>query len=152
MELMQSLRESFLFHGLNEGDLQQVAALADIRAVEPGNALWNRLAQDLTLLVVLEGEVELTGMGGQPAGSYGPGSLLGEIGLIDGEPHNVSATASSSGLVAVIQIYDLSSLLIDSTKMKAVVMQNLATLLCERLRQAGVKLYDAGEMAVRQEA
>jgi len=152
MELQEHLKGSFLFHRLTGEQINAVASLARVVETSEGDVIWQRFSQDHSLLLVLEGTIETSGLAGAPTVSYGAGAVLGEASLIDGNPTSVSATVIQGGRIALIPSFDLTSLLVEDDALRAQVMQNLATLLCERLRQAGVSLFDAGEAAVRREA
>ena len=70
----------------------------------------------------------------------GPGSLIGEMSLVDGEARSASCTASTDVTCAVLTREALETLITEQPATAAKLMTAIAGRLAERLRESGQKL------------
>lgn len=70
----------------------------------------------------------------------GPGSLIGEMSLVDGEARSASCTASTHVTCAVLTREALEALIAEQPATAAKLMTAIASRLAERLRESGQKL------------
>jgi thioredoxin reductase (NADPH) len=89
---------------LDAGELAVLAAFGDVRAVEAGDVLYRAGAPSTDFFVVLAGEVEVlrAGDGGEVIVVHGPGRFLGELNLLTGQTHYVTARMAGPGEVLVV--------------------------------------------------
>lgn len=97
------------------------------------------------MVLVLEGEVvveSITVSGTAPLTIkiLGPGSLVGEVGLMDQEPRSASCTASTPLYCAILNRPALEKLLSENPKVAAKLLMSISTLLAQRLRDNARKL------------
>jgi CRP-like cAMP-binding protein len=106
-----------LFSGLSKRQLNSVAAVADPVSFEPGSVLVKELEVGQRLIVIHEGTAKVVRQGTvkragskggiQPGasrrlGTVGPGDVVGELSLIDGEPTSASVIAETAMEVLVV--------------------------------------------------
>jgi CRP/FNR family cyclic AMP-dependent transcriptional regulator len=70
----------------------------------------------------------------------GPGSLVGEVGLVDREPRSASCTTCTDSLFAILTRDALSSLIAEQPSLGAKLLLAIAARLAERLRDNARKL------------
>lgn len=70
----------------------------------------------------------------------GPGSVLGELGLLDGEPRSASCTASADVQCAILTREALEQLLIEAPAVAAKLMMAVSLRIARRLRDNSDKL------------
>ena len=70
----------------------------------------------------------------------GPGSLIGEMSLVDGEARSASCTASTHVTCAVLTREALEAMIAEQPATAAKLMTAIASRLAERLRESGQKL------------
>lgn len=97
------------------------------------------------MFLVLEGEVTVETIVVSRANPIvlsvlGPGSLLGEMGLLDGAPRAASCTATTDVTAAVLTRGALSRLIYDNPEVGAKLLIAVSQRLAHRLREAGQKL------------
>jgi CRP/FNR family transcriptional regulator, cyclic AMP receptor protein len=97
------------------------------------------------MVLVLEGEVvveSITVSRTEPLTIkvLGPGSLIGEVGLMDKEPRSASCTASTALYCAILSRAALEKLLNDNPQVGAKLLMAISTLLAQRLRDNARKL------------
>lgn len=97
------------------------------------------------MVLVLDGEITVERF--QPSrtapvtlGVLGPGSLIGEMSLVDGEARSASCTASTAVRCAVLTRPALQALIAEQPATGAKLMTAVASRLAERLRESGQKL------------
>lgn len=97
------------------------------------------------MVLVLEGEVTVESIvvsRTEPitAAVLGPGSLIGEMGLLDGEPRSASCTATRQVNCAMLTRTALNKLLDDDPRTAAKLMMAISLRIAERMRESAEKL------------
>lgn len=110
------------------------------------------------MLLLIEGEVTIENIVVSRTSPVtitvlGPGSLIGEMGLVDGEPRSASCTATSSVRCAVLTREALEELIHDEAEIGAKLMMAVALRIAERQRETAdkLKLYTQLVSAMQQE-
>ncbi|NJM42845.1 MAG: cyclic nucleotide-binding domain-containing protein [Brachymonas sp.] len=83
----------------------------------------------------------------------GPGSLLGEMGIVDGEPRSATCTATMPVRAAIFTRSNLESLMNEHPSIGAKFMMSISLRIAERLRDTAdkLKLYAQLTQAMQQE-
>jgi CRP/FNR family transcriptional regulator, cyclic AMP receptor protein len=83
----------------------------------------------------------------------GAGSLLGEMGIVDGEPRSATCTATTKVRAAIFTRSNLESLIIEHPAIGAKFMMSISLRIAERLRDTAdkLKLYTQLTQAMQQE-
>ena len=83
----------------------------------------------------------------------GPGSLIGEMGLVDGQARQASCTASTDSRCAVLSRVALERLIVENPKTATKLMSAVALRISERLRDTSekLKMYTQLVQAMQQE-
>ncbi|MGE0497377.1 MAG: Crp/Fnr family transcriptional regulator [Ramlibacter sp.] len=83
----------------------------------------------------------------------GPGNLIGEMGLLDGEPRSASCTAISDLRCAILTREALNQLLNDDPRTAAKLMMAISLRIAERMRESAdkLKLYAQLAQAMQEE-
>jgi CRP/FNR family cyclic AMP-dependent transcriptional regulator len=120
-----------LFERCTRKELSEVAALT-VEEERPDGAVLTREGQTGALaFVVVEGTVRAT-REGRSLGVLGPGSMVGELALIDGHPRSATVTAVGPVRVLEISADDFRRFVGHSPRFTA----NLLRALAGRLREA----------------
>ena len=105
-DLPQMLAETRLGRDLPRADLERLAAAGSVRRVAAGEELRREGEPGNSLLLILEGEVEVVKADGRgrsrSLARLEPGALLGEIGLLGSAP--ASATLRSRGPARLFEL------------------------------------------------
>jgi CRP-like cAMP-binding protein len=83
-----------LFSGLDDRELQEIAAQMRERRFAAGNTVTQEGAGGAGFFVVEEGEAGVT-VAGEQRGSIGPGDYFGEIALLTGSDRTATITAKT---------------------------------------------------------
>jgi len=125
-----------LFAQCSHGDLAKIAALTDEIEVEAGRVLITEGHTGHEAFVVVEGTASVTREGDEVA-TIGPGTVFGEMALIDRVPRNASVTATTPMRVLVIGKREFTGLLDEAADFRTSIMSALA----DRVRQKDLELY-----------
>ena len=140
VELPQALRDNYLFRGLSSTHIDEILAITTIQTFEGGDTIVRQFDRNTDLMIMLKGLAYIKTFGGDTIAEVGPGTVLGEVSLIDEEPRSATVVSSGASEMAVIQSESLKNLMKHDLGMRCVMMENLARLICQRLRTANVQL------------
>jgi len=129
-----ALAHAKLFATLTEADREELAQLATERRVVRDETVLHRGAMDASLLVVVDGQLRtgaVSAEGREVAhASMPPGTVLGEIALLDGGPRSTDVVAVDEARLLVLE----RRVFLPFLMARPALMMQLLTLLCERLR------------------
>lgn len=134
------IAQSPFFAALEPADRAAVAALLRRRAVKAGQTLFQRGDPGREMLIVAEGRIRLSVL--SPEGRElslrhaGPGSLIGEISVLDGEPRTADAVAATDGVILALAKADLDRLVAARPHLASVFVKAL----CAKLRDTTEQL------------
>jgi CRP-like cAMP-binding protein len=132
---------------LSLDDAKQVISFMRPKRILEGTVFIkeNEAAHTDYMLLVLKGEVTVEGeissvQENLIVSVMGPGSLIGEMGILDGAPRSATCTASTDVTVAVLARDDLKRLMEQNPKVAARFLMAVSTRMAERLRETTRKL------------
>jgi CRP/FNR family transcriptional regulator, cyclic AMP receptor protein len=120
-----------LFAALSKRDLGRIASLANEIEVPEGKVLTRQGDPGRECFVVVDGRAKAT-LRGRRSASMGPGSVVGEISLLDQGPRTATVTAETDMRLLVLTSQEFSTLLRDVPAVAPRIMRGLA----ERLRES----------------
>jgi len=127
--------------------MKPLHVLADTLLFEEGDAADNDY-----MVLVLEGQLRAVSSAGIPDGELvitvvGPGSLLGEMGVIDGGPRSASCTALTDVKLGLLSREALLGLVDSHPTVAARMMLGISTVLAGRLREGNRRLRTLSQMS-----
>ncbi len=143
MDLASAFRSSYLWSGLTGSQIDRLSLLAEEKTFDGGSTMLRQFAKDSDLMIVLEGTARINTFGGEMIGEAVPGSVIGEISLVDDKPRSATVVAVGHCKVAVIHSNELWAVMDEEPTIAKVVLLNIARILCARLRNANVQLDSA---------
>ncbi len=120
-----------LFSTANQRELGQVAALTVPGELPAGSVLTRQGTAGGLAFVIAEGKAEVL-RGEKRLATLGPGDVVGELSLLDGEPRSATVRALTDMEVLQISSQDLNRLLRKAPSVRRKLLEALA----ERLREA----------------
>ena len=110
------------------------------------------------MMLLLEGEVTIESISVSRTSPVtvtvlGPGSLIGEMGLVDGEPRSASCTATTDISCAILTRASLELLMNEEPRVGAKLMMAVSLRIAERMRDTAdkLRLYAQLVLAMQQE-
>ncbi len=92
---LSQFKQNYLVVGLSDEDVARVAELAKVETVEGGKEFVKLGAKDPDLYIILDGIAMVYRKGGALLGERGPGSVIGEIALVDDQPRSAYVVAKA---------------------------------------------------------
>ena len=141
LEIIEHIR---LFEDFEREDIRKLAAGLRCYRAPAGAALIREGDSGDFMVFLLDGQCEIvkndpTGLP-QRIGLAGPGKILGEMSMIDGEPRFASCIALEETLFAVLDRDGLSRIIAGDPRLGIKILMELVLLLSQRLRSASGKL------------
>lgn len=133
-DLAKTLRYNYIFRGLSRDVIAGIAALADIRTYKGGDVIVRQYDTNSDLIIILDGSARIKSVDEETLAEFGPGSIVGEISLIDDEPRSATVTAVGEVRAAVIPSKQLHAVMDMDAEVGKVIMTNIARVLCRRMR------------------
>lgn len=137
---LEAFKKTYLAVGLTDEQVAEIASLATFRRLTAQERLIKAGDQGGDLYIVLDGRLVVLTPDGDKLSEVGPGSVLGEIALIDALPRTADVIAKGLVDVAVIPAQELRRHMNTNRDMGFVVLANLARVISGRLRQANLRL------------
>lgn len=131
-----------LFAALAQDEAAALASLASERRVPREAAVVRRGEPGTSLLVLVNGRLRAGSVSADgrelTMGTMGPGTVLGEIALLDGRPRSLDVTAMIDSTLLVVERRDFLPFLCARPDL----MLRVMALLCDRLRRASKAFED----------
>lgn len=138
--LFDVFKKNYLVVGLSDSVIKEIADLAELKIFMPNDALIKQGEKSSDLYVILDGNVKVITSSGDYLSDVGPGSVLGEIALIDDQPRSADALCVGTVRAARVPAREFRDLMNRKRDMGFVVLVNLARVLCQRLRGASTRI------------
>jgi CRP/FNR family transcriptional regulator, cyclic AMP receptor protein len=127
-----------LFEGREEADLVELARVMRRRTVREGEILWRQGDDAREMVFIVDGAVSASlnvpGDRTVEIGRAGPGEIVGEIGLLDGQGHTMSVRVTETATVLALGRVDFAALLAPQDPSAFRLKRRLASLFTARLR------------------
>jgi CRP-like cAMP-binding protein len=135
------LKNKNVFFGLDDGQLEKLAAVAYQAAYEKGAVLFREGDRGDSLFIVESGAIDLHQKrdveGGVKLTTLPVGSVMGEVTLVHIEPRSATAIAAVDETeVVVLKNTDLVDLFKEDRELLVVILLNITRILSKRLRSA----------------
>jgi CRP-like cAMP-binding protein len=113
------------FDGFTDDELNRVAQLADEVAAQAGAVIVDQGRVGQECFVVLEGEASVY-VAGEHVATSGPGSMIGEMALVEHRPRNATVVADTEMVLLAFDTPAFKTLLSEMPKANDRVMEILA--------------------------
>lgn len=140
--LLKQLQGTPMCQGLSAADVGELVAIGEEKSAKKGVTLFREHEAGEALLVVLEGQVEVTKREAKLA-TLEAGSVLGEMSLLAGDTRSATATAVSDVKYLSIANSRFQKLLQKDNLAALKVVHNLAQVMTRRLAMINEKLVDS---------
>lgn len=133
-----------LFANLAPAEAGMLAPYLDMYRCGPRTQIVGEGDSGESVLIILEGRVQVSeqdpGRATRVLGEYGPGGVLGESALIDGDPHDGNCVAIEPTLVAALRRESLARIIVEQPTLGAKILMELLGVFSARLRATRARL------------
>jgi CRP-like cAMP-binding protein len=145
-QIMEMLNSLEFFRGLSEREKNTLLAIVEARTYSPGEILCREGDRAFTFFVVCRGEVdvfkELSVGNRERLGRLGPGSMVGQVSLIDGKARSATVCAHSRVITLECTRDDFDRLFNAGSPFAYKIMDQVIIHLTRRLRDANNQVYN----------
>lgn len=142
MQYADVFKKNYLVSGLSPEQIEEISALAETGCKLAGESLVEKGEQSADLYVILDGSVNVYTAKGDKLSESGPGSVLGEVALVDAGPRSASAVCKGQVHFARLPAKELRGYMSKNREVGFVMICNLARVLSMRLRQTASVMED----------
>lgn len=147
MELARTLSYNYIFRGLPKEVVAGIAAMAAVRDYMGGDTIVRQFDRSSDLFVILEGYALIKSYRGETVAEFGPGSVIGEVALIDEQPRSASVVARGPVKAAIISKQVLQGMMDTDPETARTLLMNISRVLCRRLRSMNAVVEDSRPVA-----
>ena len=141
-------KKNYLVVGLSDEDVKRVAELGELKIVRGGEQIVKLGSQDPDLYIIIDGIAMVYREGGVVLGERGPGSVIGEIALVDNQPRSAYVLAKSNMTYVRLDGVQLRRFMFQNKDVGFLMLSNLSRVLSMRLREASSTIEDLrGQLA-----
>jgi len=143
--MAEELRSTDVFQMLEVGDAQHVASLCERRLLGPGELLFREGEPALSLFLILRGELQILvqspdGDAEVVVGTATPGSLVGEMAVLEALPRSASGRARVSSELLRMPGRAFAELVASGHPAAFAILRQVQHTLSERLRGLGARI------------
>jgi CRP/FNR family cyclic AMP-dependent transcriptional regulator len=142
MEHRDVFRKNYLVFGLKDEVIDEIEKLAQPQTFLAQEFLVRTGEKSSDLFVILDGKVLVCTAAGDQLAEIGPGSVLGEVALVDDQPRCADAVCRGLVKAARFPAKDLRGFMAKNTDAGFVMLANLARVLSNRLRKTDAAVED----------
>ncbi|HXH59933.1 MAG TPA: cyclic nucleotide-binding domain-containing protein [Fimbriimonadaceae bacterium] len=142
MQYEEVFKKNYLVSGLSDEKIAEVAALAENGCKLAGEPLIEKGDKSGDLFVILDGTVNVFTAKWDKISESGPGSVLGEVALVDAGPRSASAVCKGLVHFARLPAKELRAYMAANKDVGFVMLANLSRVLSMRLRQTAEVMED----------
>jgi CRP-like cAMP-binding protein len=143
--LAAELRKVDLFSNLGQSQLSAIASIVRVERHAKGETLFRTGDPSDRIFVVLEGQVrigrDLQGLGEEALAILGPGSVFGELSIVDPAPRSADAVIHESVRLAVIERDAMEDAMLMDRSLGYELLWNMARTLAARLRDTNDRVF-----------
>ena len=134
--------KNYLVHGLPDATIEEIAALAECSSKLAGDSLIAKGEKNGDLFVILDGSVHVYTEKGDKLAECGPGTVLGEVSLVDDGPRSAFVVCVGSVSYARLPAAALRSYMARHKEAGFIMLANLSRVLSMRLRKTDAVMED----------
>jgi CRP/FNR family cyclic AMP-dependent transcriptional regulator len=143
-ELGSLLGRAPLFSDFSQGDIKTLAEYMGVYRAQPGETIIREGDVGDFMLLIVRGEVDILKRGHhreqQHMTNVGPGTTIGEMSMIDGEPRFATCRTTQATTFAVLTRDNMAKIVLEQPQLGSKILVKLVTMLSARLRQTSSKL------------
>lgn len=140
MDTSEVVRRVPIFQGLHEEQVDRLLSASHIATIEDGETVFTQGEESTTMLILLLGELEVRSEAGAVLATIAQYGVVGEMGVLTGEPRSATVVSVGAVTVLVITRRDLEALIGEDRDIGYQIYRNVTHILIERLRDNNILL------------
>lgn len=148
VEHFDIFKNNYLVAGLPDQAVGEIADLAEYRVFTARDIILERGGRGPDLYVILDGKVQILNPNGEKLSEVGPGSVIGEVALVDDGPRSADAVCVTAVKAARLPGSVLRKYMFEHKDAGFLMLANLCRVLSMRLRAANIQMDDLAGKAL----
>jgi CRP-like cAMP-binding protein len=139
-DLKDAISQSYITRGMTQEEIEALAGITVKRIYGGGEILVRQFEKSKDLIIILDGKARVNTFSGDLIGEMGPGSILGEIALLDDQPRSATVSSVKGTTAAFISGDKLRALMDAKPRIELIILRNLSRTLCAKIRMNNLQL------------
>ena len=139
-QLMKVVQKIDIFTGLTHREALTLLRVSHYKTFQAGETIYAAGSASDEMLILLAGRLKVTSYSGDELAQIPPGGCTGEMGMFTGYPRSANIVAAARSAGFIIPKAELIRALNTNKDMLIKLLQNLVSLLSERLTTANLRL------------
>jgi len=140
--LVQVLRKIPIFKGLSPSQVKMVLSLCVHKSFKPGSQVCRGNTRSDEMFILLSGELVVVTVEGIRVATILPVTVVGEMGVITGQPRSATLEVGKPSNIFVIQKAQFDLMLREDRDMRGMIYRNIIDVLSGKLTNDNVRLRD----------
>jgi len=129
-----------VFRGFSMNEARQLLRMCRARKYAKGETVYEAGDESTEMFIMLQGELQVIGQEGIVLAEISPGSSVGEMGILTGNPRSATVIATQDVSGVLITRKQLATLMMADQDVRVRILENIVMLLCNRLLHANVQI------------
>ncbi len=139
-QMRDVVRRIPIFKGFTQKQTDRVLEVCEARSVDKGTCLFREGDSSTEIYILLDGYLRVVTTTGAEIASIGEMGLVGEMGVLTGQPRSATVLAGEESKLLSIRKEDLQNLIEQDKDTGYRIYQNVTHILCDRLRDNNILL------------
>ncbi|MDI9640883.1 cyclic nucleotide-binding domain-containing protein [Kamptonema cortianum] len=140
MDRIKGIKASYLSSGLTDEQIQAIADISEIVEAGDMQEIVTEADDAIDIYLLLDGNVRVTTVNGDPIARLQAGAIIGEIALFEGSERSATVVSDGASRLVRIPAHKFNRLMDEQPEIGIVVLRNIGKTLCARLRSSNVQL------------
>lgn len=149
--LLQIVGKLQIFRGLSPNEVARLLKVCTSRTFQPSEMIYNAGDPSLEIFILLQGRLKAVSKSGTSLGDIHPGTCCGEMGVFTGQSRSATVVATQKSVGFSVAKQDMLNVLKSDQSLHVKILQNVITLLSDRLAQADASIETFAEKLKRAE-
>ncbi len=138
--LLQIVSKLQIFKGLSPTEVARLLKVCASQTYQPSEIIYQVGDPSQEMFILLQGRLKAVGKTGTTLGEIQPGTCCGEMGVLTGLPRSATVVATQKSVGFSVSKQNLNGVLKTDQGMHIKILQNVITLLSQRLGQADASI------------
>lgn len=140
VQLYDAISQSYIVRGMPEDEVDALAAISEIRQFDGGMTMVRQFDKSKDLMIIIEGGARVNTFSGERIIELGPGSIVGEMAILDDQPRSATVLSVGTTKVVFISGEKLQALTNAYPSIELAMLRNISRVLCTYIRMSNVEL------------
>ncbi len=139
-EIFDAVSKCYLVKEMPEDEVDALVAISEFRQFDGGMTMVRQFDKSKDLMLIVEGGARVNTFSGDKIIELGPGSIVGEMAILDNQPRSATVMSIRSTKVVFIAGEKLQALMNTYPSIELGLLRNISRVLCSYIRMSNMEL------------